>query len=322
MQRRVLVTGASGFVGTALLDRLRAAGDEVVGIDREPAPGDDAMLQADITDPASYEHLLADTDLVIHTAALVTLAGDRDEFWRVNALGTREVIAAAARQGVRRVVHLSSIVVFGLDFPDDVDETWPVRTTGAPYVDTKISAEQVALMAHAAGDIEVTIVRPGDVYGPRSSQWTVAPVEELRRGRLILPAQGEGIISPVYVDNLVDGILLAGDEPRAAGQVITITDGVGITASEFFGRYADLMRVPRPRTAPAALLRPASSVVGLVERIRGESSHLSGHTIDYLQRTATYDITKARTMLGYAPRIGLDEGFSRASRWLLEEGIA
>ncbi|MBW3659351.1 MAG: NAD-dependent epimerase/dehydratase family protein [Actinobacteria bacterium] len=319
--RRVLVTGASGFVGAVVVERLRAAGDDVVGIDREPATDADVVV-ADIAEPETYEHLLADTDLVVHAAALVTLAGDRDEFWRVNTLGTREVIRAAARQGVRRVVHLSSIVVFGLDFPDDVDETWPVRTTGAPYVDTKISAEQVALMAHAAGDIEVTVIRPGDVYGPRSSQWTVAPVEELRRGRLILPAHGEGIISPVYVDNLVDGILLAADEPKAAGHVITITDGVGITTSEFFGRYADLMRVPRPRTAPAVLLRPASSVVGLVDRIRGESSHMSGHTIDYLQRTATYDITKARTLLGYAPKVGLDEGFARASRWLLEEGIA
>lgn len=321
MTRRVLVTGASGFVGTVVMDRLRAAGDDVVGIDRDPSPGD-RVERADISEPDSYEHLLADTDLVIHTAALTTLAGDRDEFWRVNTLGTREVIAAAARNDVRRVVHLSSIVVFGLDFPDDVDETWPVRTTGAPYVDTKISAEQVALMAHAAGDIEVTVVRPGDVYGPRSSQWTVAPVEELRRGRLILPAHGEGIVSPVFVDNLVDGVLAAADEPRAAGQVITITDGVGITTAEFFGRYADLLRVPRPRTAPAALLRPASSVVGLVDRIRGESSHMSAHTIDYLQRTATYDISKARSLLGYAPAVGLDEGFARASRWLLEEGIA
>lgn len=321
MTRRVLVTGASGFVGTVLMDRLRAAGDDVVGIDRDPSPGD-GVERADISEPDGYDHLLEGVDLVVHTAALTTLAGDRDEFWRVNTLGTREVIAAAARHDVRRVVHLSSIVVFGLDFPDDVDETWPVRTTGAPYVDTKISAEQVALMAHAAGDVEVTVIRPGDVYGPRSSQWTVAPVEELRRGRLILPAHGEGIVSPVFVDNLVDGILAAADEPRAAGQVITITDGVGITTAEFFGRYAELLRVPRPRTAPAALLRPASSVVGLVDRIRGESSHMSAHTIDYLQRTATYDISKARSLLGYAPAVGLDEGFARASRWLLEEGIA
>jgi nucleoside-diphosphate-sugar epimerase len=317
----VLVTGANGFVGSALVARLREAGDDVVGIDRE-ATATDGIVQADITEPGSYEHLLPDTDLVIHTAALVTLAGDRDEFWRVNTYGTRQVLASAARHGVRRFVHLSSVVVFGLDFPDGVDETYPVRSTGSPYVDTKISAEQVALMAHAAGDLEVTIIRPGDVYGPRSSQWTVAPVEELRRGRLILPAHGEGVVSPVYVDNLADGVLAAADEPRAAGQVITVTDGVGITTAEFFGRYADILRVPRPRTAPAVLLRPASSVVGLVDRIRGEESHMSAHTIDYLQRTGTYDISKARDLLGYAPRVGFDEGFARASRWLLEEGIA
>ena len=127
--------------------------------------------------------------------------------------GTRLALDAARDAGARRFVHLSSVVTFGLDFPDGVDERWPVRPTGVAYVDTKIAAEQVVLQAHAAGEIEVTVSGPGDVYGPGSRPWTVMPVELLKARRFALPARGRGIHSPVYVDDLVDGIVAAAAQP-------------------------------------------------------------------------------------------------------------
>ncbi|MEO6027014.1 MAG: NAD-dependent epimerase/dehydratase family protein [Candidatus Binatia bacterium] len=110
----------------------------------------------------------AGADLVIHTAALS---------WRINCLGTRHVLDAAARAGVGRPVHLSSIVAFGFDYPN-----------GVPYVDTKIAREQTELHTHAAGEVSRTIVRPGDVYGPGSHFWTVSPMGAITAGRLVLPA--------------------------------------------------------------------------------------------------------------------------------------
>src|SRR5204862_3253837 len=117
--------------------------------------------------------------------------------YRANVLGTRNAYDAARDAG--RFVHLSTVVTFGFDFPDGVDERAPVAVTGLPYGDTKIAAEQLLLQAHAEGRTPVTIVRPGDVYGPRSRAWAVLPYEMIRARRFALPRGGT--FSPVYVDD-------------------------------------------------------------------------------------------------------------------------
>jgi len=318
--RKVLITGANGFIGAPLMARYREAGIDVVGIDLSGDPANNVRV-GDIRKPEAWEVHLRDVDLVVHTAAIVTLSGDPDLFWSTNVLGTQKVVEAAVKHGVKRIVHLSSVTVFGFDFPDGVDETYPVRPNGAQYVDTKIASEQVVLEAHAAGDIEGVILRPGDVYGPRSEAWTLTPIEYIRTGRMILPNKGEGILSPIYVDNVVDAIVAAGERGAAAGQVFTITNGVGIRARSFFRRYCDIMRVGPPRTAPYRLLRPAVGVVGFVDRLRGQPGHFEPRTIDYMMRTGTYSIAKAREILDFEPRVDLDEGFKRTARWLVKEGI-
>ena len=159
--------------------------------------------------PGAWQDHAAGCDLVIHTAAVVSMRGtDPGVVWRVNALGTKHVLDAAARGGAGRVVHLSSVTVFGFAFPDGVDETHPTRPNGVPYVDTKVASEALVLRAHAAGDVPCAIVRPGDVYGPRSRPWTLLPVQEIRRRRFVLPARGRGVFSPVFIDNLVDGVVV------------------------------------------------------------------------------------------------------------------
>src|SRR5918997_2836984 len=152
---------------------------------------------------------------------------DPDPIWRVNVMGTRNALDAARAGGARRFVHISSVTAFSFDFPDGVTEDHPVRCNGVPYVDTKVASEQVVLQAHAAGQIACTIVRQGDVYGPGAGPWTVLPVEEIRRGRFLLPAMGRGIFSPVYLDDVVDGVARAAGAAEGAGQVFTISAGAG-----------------------------------------------------------------------------------------------
>ena len=98
--------------------------------------------------------------------------GDAAAVWDVNVMGTRHALDAAVRAEAQRFVQLSSVLAFSWDFPDGVDERHPVRPNGAPYVDTKVASEQVVLQAHAAGEIACTVIRPGDVWGPRSRPWT------------------------------------------------------------------------------------------------------------------------------------------------------
>ncbi|MES1192713.1 MAG: NAD-dependent epimerase/dehydratase family protein [Solirubrobacterales bacterium] len=316
---RVFITGASGFIGAALADRFAALGAEVRGVDVRSDPGR-AIIAGNIAQAGDWQAYVAGCDLVIHTAAIVSMRGsDPGAVWQTNALGTRHVLDAAHRAGAARLVHLSSVTVFGFAFPDGVDESYPTQPNGVPYVDTKIASEALVLRAHAAGEIAATIVRPGDVYGPRSRPWTVLPVEELTRRRFILPALGRGIFSPVYIDNLVDGIVSASG-PAGAGGVFTLTDGVGVTTREFFGYYARLLgrRLPVLPTGAAAVL---ASAAALGARVAGQETEVNAAAARYLARTGTYAIDRARTELGYDPKVGLGEGMERTAAWLRAEGL-
>src|SRR5881397_873462 len=234
MPSKVFISGALGFIGSVLGEHYRKQGMEVRGVDVRPEPAL-GVVAGDIAEPGGWQEHAKGCDLVINTAAYVGLGGELDAVWRVNVLGTRRVIDAAQRGGAARFVQFSSVTTFGFDYPDGVDETYPVRLTGNPYPDSKIASEQVTLQAHVAGDVTATIVRPGDVYGPRSRGWTVLPVRMIKSGQMILPDGGRGQIGPVYVDNLVDGVTLAASSPQAVGEIFTIADGAPVEIGDFFG---------------------------------------------------------------------------------------
>jgi nucleoside-diphosphate-sugar epimerase len=314
--QRVFVTGALGFIGRRLMERYRDAGAEVAGLDvRADAALD--VVAGDLAQPGPWQDAMARSDLVIHTAALVGMGPDEERSWRINVLGTRHALDAAARAGARRFVHFSSIVTFGFDFQGTVDETYPVRANGVAYVDTKIASEQVVLAAHAAGEMECAIVRPGDVYGPGSHFWTATPVREIKARRLVLPAMGRGMLSPVFVDDLLDGVTLAASRDEAAGQVFTLTGPRSVPARDFFVRYARMLGRRRVPAAPTGFVTAMASAV---QRISSDSE-VTPAAARYLARTGSYSIEKARSRLGYEPRVDLDEGMRRSEEWLQAEGI-
>jgi nucleoside-diphosphate-sugar epimerase len=277
-------------------------------------------VAGDVTRRGDWQRAAAGSELVIHTAAIVSMRQDPDSIWRVNVLGTRNALDAARDGGARRFLHISSVTAFSFDFPRDVTEDHPVRTNGVPYVDTKVASEQVVLQAHAAGEVACTVVRPGDVYGPGARTWTVLPVEELRRGPLLLPAMGRGVFSPVYLDDVVDGIAAAATSAAGEGQVFTISGGVGVSTADFFGHYARLTGKPIVRV-PTALARTLAAGAGGVARLSGAESELNAAVAAYLARTGTYSIAKARRMLGFEPAVDLAEGMRRTTEWLRREGL-
>jgi nucleoside-diphosphate-sugar epimerase len=312
---KVFITGASGFIGRALTAHLQAAGHETRGVDLRPDPAAD-IVAGDIAQAGAWQRHAAGCDLVIHTAAVVSLRVDRpDETWRANVVGTQHALEAAIAGGARRFVHFSSVVVFGDDFPDGVTERDPVRPNGIPYNVTKIAAEQLVLQAHAEGRIAVTVVRPGDVYGPGSPAWAVQPVRLLRARRLPLPDGGRGIFSPVYVDDLVEGVAAAALQDAGAGQVFTISGGIGVPNREFFGRYARELGV-RLVTVPLPVALAGAAVI---QRI-GSDPDVNPRAARYMTRRGTYSIAKAGDLLGWRPRVGLDEGLDRTCAWLRAEG--
>jgi nucleoside-diphosphate-sugar epimerase len=210
--------------------------------------------------------------------------------------------------------------VFGVDFPDGVDERYPVHNTYVPYPDTKIASEQVVLQAHLDGRVACTVVRPGDVYGPRSRVWAVIPAELIRARRLMLPGGGRGIHSPVYIDNLVDGVVLAAASADAIGQVFTLSDGIGVPYREFFAPYAELVG-RRLMTVPTPVALAAATVVQRAARLAPGDNDINRASARYFLRSGTYSNAKARSVLGWEPRVGLEEGLNRTIAWLREEGF-
>ena len=309
----VAVTGA-GFIGTAMCRRLVSEGHQVVGIDVDPAAAARVTAtgaqfrRADTSDRGAVRGALAGAELVVHTAALLpgSGAGGMADSVRVNVGGTENVCVAARDAGVKRVLHLSSIAAWGYDFKTDITEDEPLATHSShPYIATKAASELVA-RKHGA-----TVVKPGDVYGPGSHPWAILPVEMIKSGRLMLPMKGRGLLTLVYVDDLVDCMYRALTLPEGEGGVFTAWDGKAVTAKEFFDRFARMLGKKGVRTAPEALLRPLMRL----------TPGVNPDDLQFIRRHAVFPNARAREVLGWEPKVDFDEGMRRTEAWLREEGM-
>ena len=287
----VAITGASGFIGAAVARRLRADGDQVIAVDRAGDPD----RRADVTDPASTVAALAGADAIVHAAAIVSERGRMRDHVAANTRGTRNVLDAA---GGRPTVVIASVAGWGYEFARDLPEDAPPRPCGIPYVDTKGATETLALRRGA------TVIRPGDVYGPGSRQWVVRPLEMMRRNGFFLPAPGDGLMTLIYLDDLVDAIVRALREPKAAGRAYTVWDGEAVTAREYFSLLGPV------RTLPAPVLKAAARAFGM-----GPAA------LTFVSRRATYPNTRAREELGWEPRTSLPEGMTRTLEWARTAGL-
>ncbi len=319
--KRVAVTGAGGFIGSATAQRLAAEGASVVGIDISAAALDRLAGSAvearvcDVTDREPLSEALAGTALVIHTAALVSDAGAMEDFVRVNVGGTAAVLDAAEATGTERVVHVSSVVVYGYDHPGEQHEGAHRRSYGIPYIDTKSASERLAARRGAV------IVRPGDVYGPGSVPWTIRPLGLARAGRLSVPGRGDGVMLPVYVDDLVEALVVAAERGQP-GASYTAWDGEPVTFHEYFRRIAEIAGAPEPRRLP----KPLMELVGLAmegwARLRGAEPAFSSRAPTLVDRRGTVSNQRLRSELGWEPRVELAQGLRRSAEWARAAGLA
>jgi nucleoside-diphosphate-sugar epimerase len=319
--RKAAVTGAGGFIGNAICRRVASEGAEVLGLDIDPARADLVraagadFVEVDVAEREALGPALDRVDLVVHTAALVREWGPMDDFVRVNVAGTAHLLDACAEAGVDRVVHLSSVVVYGYDCPDEQDESAFRRAHGIPYIDTKSASDRLACRRGAV------VIRPGDVYGPGSVPWTLRPLEMARAGQLAVPGRGDGLMLPLYIDDLADAVVLAlaGGEP---GQAYAVWDDrARVTFEEHFNRLARFAGGREARRLPRPVLELAAIAAEGWAKLRGEPPTLTARAMTFIDRRGTVSAAMAREQLGWEPRVSYEEGMRRTQEWLRSEGL-
>jgi len=313
---RVLVTGATGFVGRAVCRTLLAAGCTVAAAVRNEnarvAPGVIARVVPDISPTADWAPHLDGVDAIVHLAARVHRPGETDaaalaESRRVNRDGTLRLAQAAGAAGVRRLVFASSIKVNG----ETTDNRPPFREGDSPrpqdsYAVSKWEAEQGLRAVAAQTDLETVIVRPPLVYGEGVKANFLTLLNVCRRAPPLPFAAVDNRRSLIYVGNLADAVARCVAHPAAAGQVFLVRDGEDVSTPELVRRIAAALKRPaRLFPVPPPLLRTLARLAG-----RGD---MAARLLD----TLAVDDRKIRRELGWSPPFTMAEGLARTASWFL-----
>ena len=318
------ITGVNGFIGQRMARRALSEGWTVRGFDIDDSVNDLAergvkVAVGDVGDRDFLRKFFDGVDVVFHTAAIVDESGDAGRFRRVNVEGTQNVVDAASTAGVERMVHLSSVMVYGFDYPQDVTEDHPLEQQKNIYCATKLESDEIAQQAHQEGGLEVVVIRPGDVYGAASRPWMLRPLEMMEAGLFNLPGGGQGLVNHVHVDNLLDAVLLS-LEKGATGEVFNITDGQAPQAREFFRYHADFLGKKKVPTVPTVVLKSFLTLAGPAWKLMGSEPPATPEALQFLLRKHNVSSEKARTMLGFRPRLNLEDGMAQVHDELIAAG--
>jgi len=323
----VLITGATGFIGGRLAQRLVSEeGVQVRALVRNLEKARPLLdlgcevVQGDITDLASLQRAAQGCQVIFHAAAWVNERGSHAEVWAVNVDGTQNVVDAALAAGVQRLVHVSSCAVYGSQQVFGIDETTPVRGAGNFYTDSKVDAEAVVMHAYQTQGLPVVVARPAQVYGLGSPQFTLRPIEMIRKGTLMLIDGGRHFCKPIYIDNLVDGLILCAQSEAAIGEAFNFSDGDPLPWRDFFGAYAAMLGKPRLPAVPYPVAWLAAVFFEIRGKLRGKPASLNRRVIRTLRSDNSFSNRKARTVLGWEPRIDWHEGMRQTEAWLRANG--
>ena len=328
----ILVTGATGLLGSHLVERLVARGDRVCCLARPGARTEflDArgveIRWGDLTDAGSCERALAGVSVVYHCAAKVGDWGSWREFQVGCVDATRMLAQAAARARVDRFVHISSTSAYG--HPPDreglIDETAPLGRniwTLDHYTRSKVECERLLWGLAASVDLPLTVIRPSWLYGERDRTTAPRLAREFRRGRVLIVGKGDNPLSAVHAGVVADGAILAANDPGSRGEAYNITNQGPISQRRFMDLFADALGCPRARRhVPFRLAYAGGLMLELRDRAlrRRQAPRVTRYGAWLLGRYLDYSTQKARERLGWRPALGYEEGITRAASWFLE----
>lgn len=321
---KYLVTGATGFIGSHLVEKLLSNKAQVRALVRKTSNKqlleklEVELVEGDILDKGSLRKALEGIDIVFHCAALVTDWAKRKDFYDSIVRGTENVLGAAYEAKAKRFIYLSSCEVYGNPGKDNIAEDFPCVTGQHPYTDSKIIAEKSVWKYQEKG-LPSVILRPATIYGPRCEYLLKEIALMVKANRMILIDHGRAKARLCYVDNLADALLLAATNEKAVGQVFNVSDGSRTTWKEFVDKIAQILESPSPRFSIS--YRTAYFIAVIMELFAGifRMKRRPPVTKMAVRLTGTdeyFSIERIKRELGFVPRVGFEEGMERTGKWL------
>jgi nucleoside-diphosphate-sugar epimerase len=327
----VLVTGATGFTGGHLAQHLVNCGDEVRALvrarsrerfDRSPLPAIGVTaIDGDLVDATSVRRAAEGVEVIYHIAATYREAGQPDSAYRaINVEGTRNVLEAAQAAGVRRVVHCSTGGVHGHIANPPANEDAPFNP-GDVYQETKLAAEQLAREFGARTGLDVVVARPIGIYGPGDRRF-LTMFRGLARGRFPMIGSGRPFYHLTFIDDLVEGFRLCGTVAAARGRTYILAGPRYTTLEQLVQMVAAELQVKPPRVhLPVWPFWTAGLLCEMICVPLRIEPPIFRRRVDFYTKSRAFDTTRARTELGFAPKVDLEEGIHRTAEWYRSEGL-
>jgi len=322
-----VVTGAGGFTGHALASKLLERGDDVTALARNASSVSDlaergaTVIAADIRDADAVATAVEGARTVYHIAALFRKAGFPDSEYRdINVEGTRILLDASVRAGVKRFVHCSTIGVCGDIATPPADEETPYNP-GDIYQATKMEGELLALSYAREGKLPVVAARPASIYGPGDLR-LLKMFRMIKKGTFFVVGSGRPFFHVVYIDDLVNGFILCAEKEAAVGEVFILAGGEYVELNELFRLVAGSLDVKPPWLHVPVF--PVQMLGTLAEKIcipLGIEPPIYRRRVDFFTKSRAFDIDKARRILGYSPKVDLKTGITRTADWYRREKL-
>lgn len=324
---KILVTGGTGFTGSHLTRRLLQRGHKVTVIDNQPGLFADELrsLDAEILLGSVTDRQLVDTaakgcQVIYHVAAAFRKVNlPRKVYWDVNVEGTRNVLDAALKHGVDKVVYCSTCGVHGDVKQDAGDEDAPIAPEDY-YQYTKYEGERVVQEFVQKG-LRAVILRPAAIYGPGDPERFFKLFKLVKKGRFLMFGPGEVRYHPLYIDNLLNAFELAAESNSGNGEAYLIADAKAYTLNQLVSSIADALDVDlRIKYLPFWPLWLGAVTCELIYKPLPMDPPLFRRRVDWFRQNRAFNISKARRDLGYRPEVDLKEGLAMTADWYLSSG--
>jgi nucleoside-diphosphate-sugar epimerase len=326
---KVLITGATGLLGGHLIKELQQRGEDIRALvlpvenaDKLEKQGVE-VVRGDITDAGTLGPAVQDVDLIFHLAGMMGVWRPLVDYRLVNVTGSENLYKAAQKAGVRRYVHTSSHTVYGLGYGRFLTENDALRPDPDPYSLTKAEGDRMMRRLMLNSEVETVILRPGTFFGPGDRLHFGRMAQKMKDGKGVIIGRGDNALPFCYVTDVVQGFMLAAYHENAPGNVYNITNDRPLTQLEMFNAIADAVHGARPtRHLPYLPIYygsiVAEKVVARVTRTKPIVTQLGAMMFGSDNK---HSVEKARSELGYEPKVDLRTGITLAAEWFNAGGM-